>query len=94
MKIKPLFDRVVVKSIDSEEKTKSGIVLLAKDQEKPQMAKVIAVGPGGNIDGKDVTMQVKVNDKILFSKYAGSEFKIDGDEVTILRQNDILAIVE
>ncbi|MCL2861971.1 MAG: co-chaperone GroES [Firmicutes bacterium] len=94
MKIKPLFDRVVVKSIDSEEKTKSGIVLLAKDQEKPQMAKVIAVGPGGNIDGKDVTMQVKVNDKILYSKYAGSEFKIDGDEVTILRQNDILAVVE
>ena len=94
MKIKPLFDRVVVKGVDSEEKTKSGIVLLAKDQEKPQMAKVIAVGPGGNIDGKDVTMQVKLGDKVLYSKYAGSEFKIDGDEVTILRQNDILAIVE
>lgn len=94
MTIKPLFDRVVVEQIDNEETTKSGIVLLAKDQEKPQMAKVVAVGPGGVIDGKEVVMNVKVGDKVLCSKYAGSEFKIDGMEVTILRQSDILAIVE
>ena len=94
MTIKPLFDRVVVEQIDNEETTKSGIVLLAKDQEKPQMAKVLAVGPGGVVDGKEVVMNVKVDDKVLCSKYAGSEFKIDGKEVTILRQSDILAIVE
>ena len=94
MQIKPLFDRIVIEAIDAEEKTKSGIVLLAKDQEKPQMAKVVAVGPGGNVDGKDVVMQVKVGDKVLYSKYAGSEFKIDGKDVTIMRQSDILAIVE
>lgn len=94
MIIKPLFDRVVVEQIDNEETTKSGIVLLAKDQEKPQMAKVVAVGPGGVIDGKEVVMNVKVGDKVLCSKYAGSEFKIDGKEATILRQSDILAIVE
>ncbi len=94
MTIKPLFDRVVIKSIEAEEKTASGIVLLAKDQEKPQMAEVIAVGPGGFIDGKEVKMEVKVGDKVLCSKYAGSEFKVDGEEVTILRQSDILAIVD
>lgn len=94
MKIKPLFDRIVIEQVDAEEKTTSGIVLLAKDQEKPQMAKVLAVGPGGVIDGKEVVMQVKVGDKILYSKYAGSEFKIDGKTVTILRQSDVLAIVE
>lgn len=94
MAIKPLFDRVVVEQIDTEETTKSGIVLLAKDQEKPQMAIVIAVGPGGIVDGKEVEMSVKVGDKVLCSKYAGSEFKIEGKEVTILRQSDILAIVE
>lgn len=94
MAIKPLFDRVVVEQIDTEETTKSGIVLLAKDQEKPQMAVVIAVGPGGVVDGKEVEMSVKVGDKVLCSKYAGSEFKIEGKEVTILRQSDILAIVE
>ena len=94
MQIRPLFDRIVIEPIDSEEKTKSGIVLLAKDQEKPQMAKVIAVGPGGNVDGKDVVMQIKVGDKVLYSKYAGSEFKIDGKEVTIMRQSDVLADVE
>ena len=93
-KITPLFDRVVVEAVDGEEKTKSGIVLLAKDQEKPQMAKVVAVGPGGMVDGKEVVMQVKVGDQILYSKYAGSEFKIDGKEVTIMRQSDILAIVK
>ncbi len=94
MAIKPLFDRVVVEQIDTEETTKSGIVLLAKDQEKPQMAIVVAVGPGGVVDGKEVKMTVKVGDKVLCSKYAGSEFKIDGKEVTILRQSDILAIVD
>ena len=94
MTIKPLFDRVVVKAIETEEKTKGGILLLAKDQEKPQMAEVIAVGPGGLIDGKEVKMEVKVGDKVLCSKYAGSEFKVDGEEVTILRQSDILAIVD
>ena len=94
MKIKPLFDRVVIEQVDAEEKTQSGIVLRAKDQEKPQMARVIAVGPGGVMDGNEVVMQVKVGDKILYSKYAGSEFKIDGKTVTILRQSDILAIVE
>lgn len=94
MAIKPLFDRVVVEQIDTEETTKSGIVLLAKDQEKPQMAVVVAVGPGGVVDGKEVKMSVKVGDKVLCSKYAGSEFKIEGKEVTILRQSDILAIVE
>lgn len=94
MTIKPLFDRVVVEMIDNEETTKSGIVLLAKDQEKPQMARVVAVGPGGAVDGKEVVMNVKIGDKVLCSKYAGTEFKIDGKEVTILRQSDILAIVE
>ena len=94
MTIKPLFDRVVVKAIETEEKTKGGILLLAKDQEKPQMAEVIAVGPGGFIDGKEVKMEVKVGDKVLCSKYAGSECKVDGEEVTILRQSDILAIVD
>ena len=94
MKIKPLFDRIVVEPVKAEEKTKSGIVLLAKDQEKPQMARVIAVGPGGNVDGKDVVMQVKVGDKVLCSKYAGSEFKVDGKDVTIMRQSDVLAVIE
>ena len=94
MKIRPLFDRIVIEPVDTEEKTKSGIVLLAKDQEKPQMAKVIAVGPGGNVDGKEVVMEVKVGDKVLYSKYAGSEFKIDGKDVTIMRQSDVLAVIE
>ncbi|MBP5356656.1 MAG: co-chaperone GroES [Clostridia bacterium] len=94
MKINPVFDRVVIKPIESEETTKSGIVLLPKDQEKPQMAEVVSVGPGGLVDGKEIKMTVKVGDKVLCSKYAGSEFKIDGKEFTILRQSDILAIVE
>lgn len=93
MTIKPLFDKVVVKSIEAEEKTASGILLPGTAQEKPQMAEVVAVGPGGLIDGKEVTMQVNVGDKVLYSKYAGSEFKFDGKEVIILRQSDILAIV-
>lgn len=94
MKVKPLFDKVVVESIETEEKTLSGFILPTASQEKQQMARVVAVGPGGIIDGKEVTMQVKVGDKVLYSKYSGSEFKIDGKELTIIRQNDILAIVE
>jgi len=94
MNIKPLFDKVVVESVDVEEKTKSGFILPSSAQEKPQTAKVVAVGPGGIMDGKEITMQVKVGDKILFSKYSGNEFKIDGKDFTIIRQNDILAIIE
>jgi chaperonin GroES len=94
MKVIPLFDKVVIEPIEAEEKTKSGIILPTAAQEKQQMAKVLAVGPGGLVDGKDVKMQVKVGDKILYSKYSGSEFKLDGRDVTILRQNDILAIIE
>lgn len=94
MAIKPLFDKVVIKAIEQDEKTASGIVLPGAAKEKPQLAKVLAVGPGGNVDGVDVKMQVKVGDTVLFSKYAGSEFKIDGEEVVIIRQADILAIVE
>ena len=94
MKVKPLFDKVVVESIGTEERTSSGFILPSASQEKQQMAVVVAVGPGGVIDGKEVTMQVKVGDKVLYSKYAGSEFKVDGKELTIIRQNDILAIVE
>ena len=93
MTIKPLFDRIVIEACESQEKTASGIVLPGAAQEKPQMAKVLAVGPGGLIDGKEVTMQIKVGDKILFNKYSGSEFKLDHKEVTILRQSDVLAIV-
>ena len=94
MAIKPLFDQVVIKAIENEEKTASGLVLPSAAKERPQLAVVVAVGPGGNVDGKDVDMQVKVGDKVLYSKYAGSEFKIDGEEVVIVRQSDILAIVE
>ncbi len=94
MKIRPLFDRIVIEPLDVEEKTKSGIVLLAKDQEKPQIARVVAVGPGGTVDGKEVTMVVKVNDKVLYSKYAGSEYKVDNKTFTVMRQSDILAVVE
>jgi len=94
MAIKPLFDKVVIKAIETNEKTASGIVLPGAAKEKPQLAKVLAVGSGGNVDGVDVKMQVKVGDTVLYSKYAGSEFKIDGEEVVIVRQADILAIVE
>lgn len=94
MKVKPLFDKVVVESIETEERTKSGFILPTASQEKQQMAKIVAVGPGGVIDGKEIVMQVKVGDKVLYSKYAGSEFKVDGRELTIIRQSDILAIVE
>ena len=94
MTIKPLFDKVVIKAIETDEKTASGIVLPGAAKEKPQLAKVLAVGPGGMIAGVDETMQVKVGDTVLYSKYAGSEFKVDGEEVIIVRQADILAIVE
>ena len=94
MNIKPLFDRVVVESVQSEEKTKSGFILPSSAQEKPQTARVVAVGPGGVVDGKDVTMEVKIGDVVLYAKYSGSGFKVDGKEFTILRQSDILAIVE
>ena len=92
--IKPLLDRVVLKMVESEETTKSGIILAGNAKEKPQIATVIAVGPGGNIDGKEVIMQVKENDKVVFSKYAGTEIKLDGEEYIIVRQNDILGIIE
>ena len=92
--IKPLFDKVVIKAIETDEKTASGIVLPGAAKEKPQLARVIAVGPGGTIDGNDVKMQVKPGDTVLYSRYAGSEFKIDGEEVIIVSQSDILAVVE
>ena len=94
MKVKPLFDKVVVESVEMQEKTQSGFYLPTASQEKQQMAKIIAVGPGGIVDGKEIVMQVKEGDVILYSKYAGSEFKVDGKELTIIRQSDILAIVE
>lgn len=94
MNIKPLFDKVVVESVTVEEKTKSGFFLPSSAQEKPQTCIVVAVGPGGIIEGKEVQMQVKVGDKVLCSKYAGSEFKVDGKEFTIIKQSDILAVVE
>ena len=94
MKIKPLADRVVIKLVEEEETTKSGLILTSAAKEKPQMAEVLAVGPGGMVDGKEVEMIVKVGDKVLTSKYSGTEVKVDGEECTIVRQNDILAIVE
>ena len=94
MSLKPLFDRVVLKDAEIEETTKSGIILTSAAQEKPQYAYIVAVGPGGIIDGKEIQMQVKVGDKVLCSKYAGSEFKVDGKEFTIIKQSDILAVVE
>ena len=94
MKIRALFDRVVIKSCEVEETTKSGLILTGNAKEKPQMAEVIAVGPGGVVDGKDVTMSVNVGDKVIYSKYAGNEVKLDGEEYIIVRQSDILAVVE
>ena len=94
MKIKPLADRVVIKLVEEEETSKGGLILTGSAKEKPQVAEVIAVGPGGNVDGKDVEMIVKVGDKVLTSKYSGTEVKMDGVEYTIVRQGDILAIVE
>ena len=94
MKLNPLGDKVVIKMIEAEETTKSGIVLPGNAKEKPQMAEVIAVGPGGIVDGKEVVMTVKVGDKVITNKYAGTEVKLDGVEYTILKQSDILATVE
>ena len=94
MKLVPLGDRVVLKQLEAEETTKSGIVLPGQAQEKPQQAEVIAVGPGGVVEGKEVKMEVKVGNKLIYSKYAGTEVKLDGEEYIIVKQNDILAIVE
>ncbi len=94
MTVKPLGDRVVIKNVEAEETTKSGLVLNSGAKEKPQMAEVLAVGPGGMVDGKEVTMQVSVGQKVIYSKYAGTEVKIDGEEIIIVRQSDILAVVE
>ena len=94
MKLVPLGDRVVLKQFVAEETTKSGIILAGQAKEKPQQAEVIAVGPGGNVDGKEITMHVKVGDTVLFSKYAGTEVKIDDVEYIVVKQNDILAIIE
>jgi len=94
MNIKPLADRVVIKMLEAEETTKSGIILASSAKEKSQIAEIMAVGPGGVVDGKEIKMEVKVGDKVMISKYAGTEVKLDGVEYTILRQSDILAIVE
>lgn len=94
MTIKPLGDRVVIKMLEAVDTTKSGLVLAGTAKEKPQVAEIISVGPGGMIDGKEITMTVSVHDKVLVSKYAGTEVKVDGVEYMILRQSDILAIVE
>ena len=94
MTVKPLGDRVVIKNVEAEETTKSGLILTSAAKEKPQMAEVLAVGPGGLVDGKEVEMSVKVGDKVIYSKYAGTEVKIDGQNLIIVRQNDILATVE
>lgn len=94
MKIRPLADRVVVKMLESEETTKSGIVLPGSAKEKPQMAEVIAVGPGGVEDGKEIKMEVKIGDKVIISRYAGTEVKLDGQEMTIVKQSDVLAVID
>ena len=94
MTMKPLGDRVVIKNMEAEETTKGGIILATAAKEKPLMAEVVAVGPGGNVDGKEITMQVKVGDKVIYSKYTGTEVKLDGVEYIIVKQGDILAIVE
>ena len=94
MSIKPLADRVVLRFVEAEETTKSGIILAAAAKEKPQIAEVVAVGPGGMVEGKEIAMYVKVGDKVLITRYGGTEVKLDGVEYTIVRQNDILAVVE
>lgn len=94
MQLKPLNDRVVLKQLEAQETTKSGIVLPGQAQEKPQEAEVIAVGPGGIVEGKEIVMQVSVGDKVIYSKYAGTDVKLGGEEYVIVKQNDILAIVE
>ena len=94
MTLKPLSDRVVIKMVEAEETTASGIILTGSAKEKPQVAEVLAVGPGGVVDGKEVVMQVKVGDKVITSKYSGTEVKIDDEDLIVVRQNDILAVVE
>ncbi len=94
MNIRPLLDRVVLKATEVEETTQSGFILTTASQEKPQFSEVVAVGPGGIIDGKEIVMLVKVGDKVITGKYAGTEVKVDGEEYTIVRQNDILAVIE
>ncbi len=94
MKLSPLGDRVVLKQLEAEETTKSGIVLPGQGKEKPQQAEVIAVGPGGMVDGKEVAMQVKVGQKVIYSKYAGTEVKLEDEEFIIVKQNDVLAVIE
>ena len=93
MKLKPLADRVVLKMVETEETTKSGIILTGSAKEKPQVAEVLAVGPGGNVDGKDIVMYVKEGDRVITSKYSGTEIKLDGEDLVVVRQNDILAVV-
>ena len=94
MNVKPLGDRVVLKMVEMEEPTKSGIILTGAAKEKPQIAEVVAVGPGGLVDGKDVVMEVEIGDRVIMSKYSGTEVKIDGEELVIVRQSDILAVVD
>ena len=94
MTVKPLGDLVVIKNVEAGETTKSGLILTSAAKEKPQMAVVLAVGPGGNVDGKEIKMQVTEGQKVIYSKYAGTEVKIDGEELIIVRQSDILAVVE
>ncbi len=94
MKINPLGDRIVMKNLEAEETTKGGILLTNSAKEKPQMAEVLAVGPGGNVDGKEITMHVKAGQKVIYSKYAGTEVKLDGEEYILVRQSDVLAVVE
>jgi len=94
MKLKPLADRVVIKMVEAEETTKSGIILAGSAKEKPQIAEVLAVGPGGNVDGKEITMYLNAGDRVVTSKYSGTEIKIDGEELMIVKQGDVLAVVE
>lgn len=94
MNVRPLGDRVVIKNLEANETSKGGILLASSAKEKPQMAEVVAVGPGGNVDGKEITMHVQAGQKVIYSKYAGTEVKLDGEELIIVRQNDILAVVE
>ena len=94
MKLKPLADRVVIKMLEAEETTRGGIILTGAAKEKPQVAEVLEGGPGGNVDGKEITMMVKKGDKVICSKYSGTEIKLDGEELIVVRQSDILAIVE
>ena len=94
MKIRPLADRVVIKKVEAEEKTASGIVLPGTAKEQPQIAEVVEVGPGGIVDGKEIKMELNIGDKVIYSKYAGTEVKLDGQEYTILKQSEILAVVE